>query len=528
VLITNGYGNSKKPLRYVIYARKSSEDVEAQAKSLPDQIADCEEYALRHNLKVVGKPIQESKSAKKSGNRPLFTQMLKDIESGKFDGIIAWHPDRLARNMLEAGMIVDMVDNDVIKDLQFPTHPFTNNASGKLNLNIQFALSKQYSEHLSESVQRGMDSNLEQGKSSGVPKWGYTRSEITGFYEPNENFYYIQEGWKMRLEGSTIAEILEYWRAHDVHRITKITRKNKTKRRIEISDKMATSIFRDPFYYGILVQSGTSVDLRELNPNFKPMISESDYNAVQELTRSRTRRNVVKYKQKGHIFLPFRQFIKCRECGRYMYISRSRGYNGTYYLNARCENKECSRKPRAVRVKVILEEIYKALGELKFDEKDYNRHLKDLKEYVDVKLDKLIIEKRSLLGAKRRKQAKINEHATTYSKFDSMTPEIVKQKVREQIEMLQEDLINIEQELAKVESQIIDPEGLKMNQEKFLNSLNMLEQQMRARNPVGKDLLAREIFLNWEIDQQNRVFYRYKDPIELAHKYIKSTFGAPD
>lgn len=134
-----------------------------------------------------------------------------------------------------------------------------------------------------------------------------------------------------------------------------------------------------------------------------------------------------------------------------MYISRSRGYNGTYYLSARCENKECSRKPRAVRVKVILVEIYRALGELKFDGKDYNRHLKYLKEYVDVKLDKLIIEKRSLLGTKRRKQAKINEYATTYSKFDSTTPEIVK---------------------------------------------------------------------------QNRVFYRYKDPIELAHKYIISTFGA--
>lgn len=62
--------------------------------------------------------------------------MLKDIESGKFDSIIAWHPDRLARNMLKAGMIGNIVDNDVIKDLQFPTHPFTNNASGKLNLNI--------------------------------------------------------------------------------------------------------------------------------------------------------------------------------------------------------------------------------------------------------------------------------------------------------------------------------------------------------------------------------------------------------
>lgn len=51
---------------------------------------------------------------------------------------------------------------------------------------------------------------------------------------------------------------------------------------------------------------------------------------------------------------------------------------------------------------------------------------------------------------------------------------------------------------------------------------------MRAKNPVEKDIFAREIFLNWEIDQQNKAFYRYKDSIELVHQYIKSTFGAPD
>ena len=43
VLGTNG---EEKPLfRYVLYARKSSEDVGAQAKSLPDQIKDCLDYA---------------------------------------------------------------------------------------------------------------------------------------------------------------------------------------------------------------------------------------------------------------------------------------------------------------------------------------------------------------------------------------------------------------------------------------------------------------------------------------------------
>ena len=67
--------------------------------------------------------------------------------------------------------------------------------------------------------------------------------------------------------------------------------------------------------------------------------------------------------------------------------------------------------------------------------------------------------------------------------------------------MLQEDVISIERELAKVESQIINPDGLKMNQEKFLNSLNILEEQMRRGDPVKKDILARDIFLNWEINQ---------------------------
>ena len=51
---------------------------------------------------------------------------------------------------------------------------------------------------------------------------------------------------------------------------------------------------------------------------------------------------------------------------------------------------------------------------------------------------------------------------------------------------------------------------------------------MRRGDPVRKDILARELFLNWEIDQQTRVFYRYKDPIELVRKLLKTQFGAPD
>lgn len=63
-----------------------------------------------------------------------------------------------------------MVDNGVIKDLKFPILAFTNDSSSKLLLDIIFAMSKQYSEHFSESVQCGVNSNITQSKSGGTPK----------------------------------------------------------------------------------------------------------------------------------------------------------------------------------------------------------------------------------------------------------------------------------------------------------------------------------------------------------------------
>jgi DNA invertase Pin-like site-specific DNA recombinase len=68
---------------------------------------------------------------------------------------IAWHPDRLARNMKEAGTIIDLVDRNLIRDLKFPTFTFENTPAGKMLLGITFVMAKQYSEHLSESVDRG-------------------------------------------------------------------------------------------------------------------------------------------------------------------------------------------------------------------------------------------------------------------------------------------------------------------------------------------------------------------------------------
>ena len=100
-------------LRYVLYARKSTVDETRQVRSIPDQITDCHKFIIdRLHLNIV-ETIKEEKSAQKPNQRPKFTQMLKDLKAGKYDGIVAWNPDRLCRNMKEGGEIIDMIDQNL-------------------------------------------------------------------------------------------------------------------------------------------------------------------------------------------------------------------------------------------------------------------------------------------------------------------------------------------------------------------------------------------------------------------------------
>ena len=72
--------NQNKPtdtpkIEYCLYARKSSESDERQAMSIGSQIDEMKELAKRDGLKI--KEIkQESHSAKSSGSRPVFMELL--------------------------------------------------------------------------------------------------------------------------------------------------------------------------------------------------------------------------------------------------------------------------------------------------------------------------------------------------------------------------------------------------------------------------------------------------------------------
>ena len=100
-------------MKYFLYARKSTEDEERQVMSIEAQLAELNEYAKRENIEIAQTFI-ESKSAKKPG-REIFNEMMAKVESSNEPvGLIAWHPDRLARNSIDGGQVIYSIDTGKI------------------------------------------------------------------------------------------------------------------------------------------------------------------------------------------------------------------------------------------------------------------------------------------------------------------------------------------------------------------------------------------------------------------------------
>ena len=157
--------------KYFIYVRKSTDSEDRQILSIEAQLTELREYAKRDNLPIKDE-LLEAKTAKKPG-RLVFNEMVRRIERGEANAILAWHPDRLARNSMDGGKIVYLTDTGKLVDLRFPTYTFENTAQGKFMLSIIFGQSKYFVDNLSENVHRGFRQKLRRGEYPGFAPIGY-------------------------------------------------------------------------------------------------------------------------------------------------------------------------------------------------------------------------------------------------------------------------------------------------------------------------------------------------------------------
>src|SRR3990172_8522353 len=157
----------EEPVKYCLYARKSSEQDERQALSIDSQIKEMMAAAERDGVEVV-ETIKESHSAKDSGQRPAYMDLLQRIRSGEFNGILTWAPDRLSRNAGDLGSLVDLMDQGLLQEIRTHGQIFRNSPNEKFLLMILCSQAKLENDNKDVNVKRGMRTKCEMGWRPGV------------------------------------------------------------------------------------------------------------------------------------------------------------------------------------------------------------------------------------------------------------------------------------------------------------------------------------------------------------------------
>ena len=325
-------------MSYFLYARKSTDDEDRQVLSIEAQLVELRQYAKRENL-VVLKELVEAKTAKKPG-RPIFNAMLVEIERGLADGIIAWHPDRLARNSVDGGKIIYLVDQKVIKDLRFPTFRFDDSAQGKFMLSIAFGQSKYYIDALSENIRRGIRLKLSKGI---WPQWapiGYLNERKTRTIALDEGKApFIKRVFELYSTGRfTLEEIRE-----KINSLGFTGRKNKP-----LSRSQYQIMLKNPLYYGVFHYKGESYE-----GTHAPIITKKLFDKCQEVMRLRG-----KPKKEVRKFV-FRGLMRCGECGRMITAETQKGHN--YYRCTKrltnCTQKYVREEELAAQIKSVIQKV---------------------------------------------------------------------------------------------------------------------------------------------------------------------------
>ncbi len=307
-------------IKYFIYCRKSSEDEERQILSIEAQLAELKEYAKQNGLFVVREFI-ESKTAKEPG-REIFNQMLSEIEKGNTQGILAWNPDRLARNSIDGGKIIYLVDTGKITSLKFPTFWFEPTPQGKFMLSIAFGQAKYYTDNLRENILRGIRQKIRRGELSAKAPIGYFNEPRLRTIEPDKKSF------------NKVKKVLRAF-ATGNYTLTKIQSKmfslgltNKDKKPLHLST--IQWMLANPFYYGHFRYRG------EIHQgSHKPMISKKLFDKIQEPLKNNSKPRHKK-KDKGFLFLGF---AKCGECGYCITADRKIKKSGREYVYYFCTRK---------------------------------------------------------------------------------------------------------------------------------------------------------------------------------------------
>jgi len=321
--------------KFFIYTRKSTDTEDRQVRSISDQLAELKELARKENIDIVDVFVE--KQTAKTPGRPVFNEMLQRIENNEASGILAWHPDRLARNSVDGGKIIYLLDIGKITELKFPTFWCDTTPQGKFMLSIAFSQSKYYVDNLSENIKRGHRNKVKDGIWPQNAPLGYLNVKGGGIIPNPELSPLIKKAFEAYATGNfTLRQIRDKFNALGL--------KGKSEKELSVSNYQ--KLLKNQIFVGLIKYNGEIYEGKH-----EPIITKKLFDSVAEVMNRKS-----KPKGKGLKDYLYRGFFHCGECGCFITTETQKGHN---YLRCTKRKNLCNQK--YVREEIITSQIEKEI-----------------------------------------------------------------------------------------------------------------------------------------------------------------------
>ena len=338
---------------YAIYLRKSRADLEAEAmgqgETLARHRAALREYAQSHRMEI-GAVYEEIVSGESIDARPKMKQLLREVEQGRWAGVLCMDIDRLARGDSSDQARVSNTFRISGTLIITPSKVYDQSReSDEEYVDFELFMARREYKAISRRIMRGRIASVKEGHFIGsTPPYGYDKVKVErgrGFtLSPNSESDTVKQIYSMCISGMGCNAIA---RRLDMMGIE--PRKGKSWSGASVQD-----ILRNPVYCGRIrwqyrkeeksVTDGIVTTHRRDNPEciiaqglHPALISEEEFDRAQQYLDSR---RIPHARENTQLRNPLSGLVYCGMCGSMMTRlgTGSRNHSDTL----RCPNRNCN------------------------------------------------------------------------------------------------------------------------------------------------------------------------------------------
>lgn len=256
--------NKSHPRYVVAYARKSTDEKDKQIMSIKDQ---SEDLTKSYNLGLKQFPLKlldETASAYKPCNRPVFDEILRMCDRGEVAEILVVDATRISRNPEDSGRFIQRLASGVIPKV---TTIGNGSSYGREDTNTLFmlmletAMSWKYSADNGGKVSSALKKKAERGEIIGKAPLGYKnmgpKGETWVEFEDNEA---PQVEHIFSLAASGAYSLTDLRKEAKAKGLRTRSRRNRTKGTVTapkpLSKNSISNMLKNPFYKGYIAYKG--------------------------------------------------------------------------------------------------------------------------------------------------------------------------------------------------------------------------------------------------------------------------------